>query len=367
MKVINCFILFIALFISGCTKREYFQVEVNNPPYFPNTVFLSREDLTSPKFNAIINKYQLDTIFHGETDEFKRIIMLRHWIKSHIKIDLQNPHYSGDGYVQGILDAALEGEGFHCGHFATVQNGILNAYGYVTRVIGAGPGVPREFDPHHGTNEVWLNKYHKWMYIDAKYEHHFEKNGIPLSALEIRDEFLKNKAADIVMLKGPDQKPTEFDKEIGQSKEAFAQTLTWITWQGNGNFFTSWPNHKEIVLWYADDFFNNNTWIRSGKPHWAYSHPEMVKKTDDRNAIEWTPNTISSIVSIDGNTATIELISDTPNFEEFQIKKLPSEKWEIVDNEVNLALKDKRHEYWFRTVNLAGVTGPKHKVVIESR
>jgi hypothetical protein len=367
MKEYSLILLIVLFVLTSCGKKDYFQVKTDNPAYHPNTVFLSLENLSSPKFNDIKDKYQLDTIFHGETDEFKRIIMLRHWIKSHINIDLQNPHYSGDGYVEGILDAALQGEGFHCGHFATVQNGILNGYGYVTRFIGAGPGVPREFDGHHGTNEVWLNKYHKWMYIDAKYEHHFEKNGIPLSALEIRDEYMKNKAADIVMLKGPNQTPTEFDQEIGQPKEAFAQTLTWITWQGNGNFFTAWPDHVEKVLWYQDEFFKNNTWIRAGKPHWAYDHPEMVMLTEDRYAIEWTPNTIDSEVKIVGNKAFVKLISDTPNLKEYQMKELPEGQWRIIENNVVLKLNKNRQEYIFRTVNLANVTGPEHKIVIESK
>ena len=33
------------------------------------------EDLTNPGFRHLIEKYQLDTIFHGETDEFKRILI----------------------------------------------------------------------------------------------------------------------------------------------------------------------------------------------------------------------------------------------------------------------------------------------------
>ena len=366
MKVIIITLTLIIITFS-CESRQYFVTEVENPVFKPNTVFQSMEDLSNPGFSHLIEKYQLDTIFHGETDEFKRIILLRHWIKKHITIDLENPHYSGNGYVEGILDAALQGEGFHCGHFARVQNGILNAYGYVTRFLGAGPGVAREFDGHHGTNEVWLNKYHKWMVIDAKYEHHFEKDGVPLSALEIRDEYLKNKAADIIMLKGPGLLPIEFDKEIGESKEAFCQTFTWITYQGNGNLFTVWPDHKELVLWYQDDFFNNNTWIRDGKPHWAYSYPALLIMTEDRDAIEWTPNTIASEVTIDGTSATITLNSDTPNLKEYQVKKSPLGEWETVDKIFNLDLQEKKYELPFRTVNLASVTGPEHLVVIDSK
>ena len=35
-------------------------------------------------------------------------------------------------------------------------------------------------DGHHGINEIWSNKYNKWFLSDAKYNHHFEKDGIPL-------------------------------------------------------------------------------------------------------------------------------------------------------------------------------------------
>ncbi len=367
MKRIQLFFILIFLFFIGCSPKEYKQAEIQNPEFKPNVVFANFEDLTSPKFTNLIEKYQLDTLFHGETDEFKRIILLRHWIKSHIAIDLDNPNYSGKGAVEGILDAALQGEGFHCGHFATVQHGILNAYGYITRFLGAGPGVPREFDPHHGTNEVWLNRYNKWMVIDAKYEHHFEKDGVPLSALEIRDEFLKNKGKDVVMLKGPDLVPTEFDEEIGESKEDFIRTFTYITWQINGNMFTVWPNHKETVLWYNDTYHKNNPWIRSGRPHWAYNNPGILTLVEDRDAINWTPNTIESSIEIDKNTAQIRLQSDTPNFKEYQIKELPSRNWNRTYDVFSLELKGSNPAFAVRSVNLAGVPGPEHKVVFEKK
>ena len=203
------------LLLSGCTNTEYVTEEVDNPSFIPNVEFQGFEDLTNPGFQHIIEKYQLDTIFHGETDEFQRILLLRHWIKSVIKIDDHGEPYPGGNSTEGILDAALQGHGFHCGHFMVVQNGIMNAYGYGTRTLGAGPGVEGGPDGHHGINEIWLNDYNKWFLSDAKYDHHFEKDGIPLSALEVRDEYLKNRAADIVKVKGPERIPTDIDPETG--------------------------------------------------------------------------------------------------------------------------------------------------------
>jgi hypothetical protein len=367
MKVKPLFITISILLTLSCSSKEYFLVEVKNPVYKPNTVFIGSEDLTSPKFNHLIEKYQLDTIFHGETDELKRILLLRNWIKTVIKINDFGDPYPGGGYVEGILDEAIKGQGFHCGHYMKVQNGIMNAYGYVTRTLGAGAGVKGGPDGHHGINEIWLNSYNKWFLSDAKYDHHFEKNGIPLSALEVRDEYLKNKAADIIKVKWPARTPIDADPETGTKRERSAQTYTWIAFHANNNMFTVWPDHDEVNIMYEDDFFRNNTWIWGDKPHWAYDQPGYLIQVKDRDVIEWTPNTIASKTTINGNKAHIELRSDTPNLKEYQIKNSLSGDWQKVDQAIDLELKEKSYELSFRAVNLANVSGPEHRVVFESK
>jgi hypothetical protein len=366
MKV-KLLIMALAILFMNCSNRNYYMEKVENPVFKPNTVFHLFEDLSSPKFFHLITKYRLDTIFHGETDEFKRILLLRHWIKSVITINDFGDPYPGDGYTEGILDAALKGQGFHCGHYMTVQNGIMNAFGYVTRTLGAGPGVKGGPDGHHGIDEIWLNQYKKWFLSDAKYDHHFEKNGIPLSALEIRDEYLKNNAADIIKVKGPERIPFDIDSETGISKVRNAQTYTWIEWHGYNDLFTSWPNHLELLIMYEDEYFKNNTWMWDGKPHWAYAKPEFMKKVQDRDEIYWTPNTIASKVNIEGNVAHIELSSETPNLKEYQMKELPSGDWKSVGEKFDKKLEKREYDWVFRIVNLADVTGPEHKIVLKSK
>ena len=356
-------ILFIAsiLIVSACVKTGYVVENADNPPFKPNTEFIGSEDINHPGFQHLIEKYELDTVFHGETDEFQRILFLREWIKTVIKIDDFGDPYPGGGSAEGI---ALEGTGFHCGHFMKVQNGIMNAYGYVTRTLGAGPGVMGGPDGHHGINEIWLNDYNKWFLSDAKYDHHFEKDGIPLSSLEIRDEYLKNKAADIIKVKGPGRIPTDEDPETGTSKERSAQTYTWIEFHTHNDMFTAWPEHHTMLSMYEDEFFVNNTWIWGGNPHWAYAKPEFMRLVKDRAALEWTPNTIASEILIEGGAAKIKLTSDTPNLKEYQMKEGMSGDWQAVDESLSIDLKKKRYEWYFCTVNLVGVSGPEHKIVI---
>ena len=115
---------------------------------------------------------------------------------------------------------------------------------------------------------------------------------------------------------------------------------------------------------YQDDYFKSHTWIRDGKPHWAYN-TRYLHLVPDRKAIEWTPNTIASKVVIEGSKARIELNSNTPNLKTYQMKELPEGDWKDVSNSLEIELKKDKNEMIFRTLNLAGVTGPEHKIIIE--
>jgi len=363
-NILTLIVAFVLFILSCSTKKPYHEVKVNNPEFNPNTAFVGYEDLTSPKFKALKDKYQLDTIFHGETDELKRILLIRNWIKKIIKIDNVGP-YPGDGSVESILDEALKGHGFHCGHYMVVQNAIMNGYGYITRCLGAGEGAPNELEVHHGVNEVWLNSHHKWFLSDAKYDCHFEKDGVPLSALEVHDEYLKNKAVDISLMKGPDRIATTVYPEINnRPKELFARIYTWVSWVKYCNKYIGWPNDSSDLVMYKDDYFSNHIWIRDGKPHWAYN-TRYLHVVSDRKAIEWTPNTITSKVTIKGNKAEIELKSVTPNLKAYQMREKPDEDWKDVSNIVEIDLRKERYEIAFRTINLADVAGTEHQIIIE--
>ncbi|WP_076931589.1 transglutaminase domain-containing protein [Proteiniphilum saccharofermentans] len=367
MKTISLLIVTINLLMPCCNNKKYIQIAVDNPEFKPNTVFSGSEDLTSPKFNHLIEKYQLDTVFQGETDELSRILLLRHWIKSKVRISDFEESYPGEGDVEKMLDYALSGQGYHCGHYMKIQNAIMNAYGYVTRTLGAGPGVKGGPDGYHGINEIWLNDFNKWFLSDAKYDHHFEKNGIPLSAMQIRDEYLKNKAAEIVVVKGPDRIITEIDPETGTKRERRAQTYTWVEFHGYNNMFTAWPAHKEMNIMQEDDFTKNNIWFRDGNPHWAYEKPEYRKWVKNRDDIEWTPNTINSNVEINRNKVSIKLMSNTPNLSRYEMKDSASGIWQQIGDSIEINLNKSRYVLIFRTANIAGVTGPEHKIILSEK
>jgi hypothetical protein len=128
-----------------------------------------------------------------------------------------------------------------------------------------------------------------------------------------------------------------------------------------------------------DENFRKHTWYRDGKPHWAYDTPYLIKTTR-RDWIEWTPNVITSKVTIptrspdaqrplgpragEGNKAHVFLSSCTPNFRTFQ-RMDDGGTWRDCDEEVELSLDNRaRMRFAFRTINLFGVAGPEHYVEV---
>lgn len=336
-------------------------VPVDNPRYCGNEMFRAFEDYYSPQMRQLRTRYGLDAVVAGETDEWKRILLLRHWIKSNIAIDNENPTPTrGDAFA--ILDAALQGGKFHCTHFSIVQHAVLNSFGYVARRLGCGPGLMDD-GGHHGVNEVWVNRFSKWVLIDAKYDAHFEKNGVPLSALEIRDELWRDGAKSVVCMVGPDRRPMEPDPATGKS-ETRPDTYRWCSWETDTNRFTTFPARPTSTLVVLDDEnFRTHTWYRDGRPHWAYDTQYFIRTTR-RDWIEWTPNVITSKVTIEDGKAHVVLGSCTPNFRCFQMMDKAG-AWQDCGEEVDLPLdRSARTRSVFRTMNLFGVTGPEHRVEI---
>ena len=187
-------------------------------------------------------------------------------------------------------------------------------------------------------------------------------HGVPLSALEIRDEVWKDGGQSVVLVEGPGRKVLPPAKE-GQA-ERRCTTYRWCSWETSTNAFTSYPAPMASTLVMLDDpIFRAGTWYRDGKPHWAYQTPYLVKTTQ-RDWIEWTPNVIASKVTVEGERASVALRSFTPNFKTYQMRA-GDEEWKDCEDTLALALEKRLNRFAFRAVSLFGVTGPVHRVEID--
>ncbi len=357
--IVMGFVFSYDLLASGSENGQFKILPGTNPEYRGNELFRAFDSYYNPRVKQLRERYGLDQVVMGESEEWRRILLLRHWINSNIRIENDHPTQTrGDAFA--ILDAAMQGGGFHCAHFSIVLEGVLNSFGYLTRRLGCGPGQI-DHGGHHGVNEVWVNSLCKWVLIDAKYNVHFEKDGVPLSALEIRDEVWRDGGKSVVRCFGLDKKHETdlYPGDFGPTVE----TYRWCSWENTTNRFTAFPATGNSVLFMLeDDISRNNVWYRDGKPHWAYNTPYLITTTR-RDWIEWTPNVIQADIEINDHIATVLLSSFTPNLRSYQMLG-KSGMWVDCDENLSLHLLNETNRFAFRTMNLFGVSGPIHRIEI---
>ncbi len=344
--------------------RGFVIQRVENPRLVNNEIFTAFEDYHSPRIWELRERYRLDDVVAGEEDEFRRQLLLRHWIRSNVELNKPHPTPTrGDAFA--ILDAALKGGQFHCAHYMVVQHAVMNSFGYPCRSLGVDVGL-EEDNGHHGVNEVWSNTFCKWYISDTTYDIHFEDgDGIPLSALELRDEYRKNGGADVRKVRGPERKVVPVVKEEIEARPA---NYNWCSWSLNTSYFTTYPSsHSSALVVYEDDYTRNNTWYRGQRPAWAYDADAFIP-VRHRGWIEWTPNVVSVSVEIKpgpsntdepGYWAHCTARSWTPNFKEYQLK-VGEGDWYQVEERFEVPLYQDANEFRVRSVSLFDVTGPEH-------
>ncbi len=346
------------------TGAKYEVVAMENVAFRPNKIFLHEEDLRSPRFKDLRSRYGLDNVVKGGTDEFEKILLLRNWIRRRIVTDPSKPAVDNGDALQ-ILEEAPKGGHYHCGHISKAQNAVMNAMGYATRCVFAGAGEKEmQLSGSHGVNEIWSNTYCKWILMDAEHDSHFEKDGMPLSGLEIRDEVHRDGAVNVVRVRGPERKPVArvSDDTWGQTPRTYNR----VSWYLQGNRHSIWPTKISSVEVVCDDeYWQNHTWYRSGKKHWAYD-AKSFRPIKDRQWIEWTPNVLEVKTQIDGDLANVQITSSTPNLEMYQMKETGGQ-WRRVEERFTIHLAKAREQRLLRSVNTAGVSGPEYRWVVEKK
>jgi len=348
-------------------QAKYRVMPVENPEFHASQIFFQFEDIASPPFAELRRRFPFAETVKSTDDEFERILRLRNWIYTTLKVDNSKPGPPLDAI--SILAQGPSGGPFECTHAMLAQNAVMNAMGFVARCLQPGPGQEDNTyiaAGNHGVNEIWSNRHRKWFISDAEFDGHFEKAGVPLSALEIRDEYLKNAGKDIDLVVGPER------KKVKPQLLFSPHTYRFVAYELAGDRHTQsgWTSGALAVL--DDEYFKNHVWYRwATRPgtkapiHWALRQ-NFFLRTPHRNWIEWTPNVISVKAEIRGEVAKVVLRSNTPNLDRLEIRR-PGDGWQKTSSQFELKLDEQRIEREFRSINLAGVAGPVSRLRIEKQ
>ena len=82
-----------------------------------------------------------------------------------------------------ILDRIEKGDSFFCTFKAALFVQACNAAGLTARMIG----INQKHSGAHTVSEVYINQFRKWMLVDPWMNCYFERDGIPLSAVDFHN------------------------------------------------------------------------------------------------------------------------------------------------------------------------------------
>lgn len=171
------------------------------------------EHFDAPRVQLLAAREGLEAVVAGAADEFQGVLKLKEWVAAQFPHTNPDPYPPWDALI--VLDAIRGGlTGGFCAQYSQVLLQSLASLGYPARYVEVGTTE----NPHnHYPLEYWSNQFNKWVLLDADFNLHFEKDGLPLSALEVHDALVSGAAASVNVVEGAfrDGHPSPQDWPLG--------------------------------------------------------------------------------------------------------------------------------------------------------
>lgn len=159
---------------------------------------LRLQPFTEPRLAELAAREHLAAVVAGIPREFDQLVRVQDWVNAQWPDGTPDPYPPWNALT--VLDWIRSGKtGGFCAQYSQVFLQSLAALGYSARYIEIGS---RDNPYAHYLTEVWSNDYDKWVVMDADYNLHFERQGIPLSAQEVHDALVASALGDVVTMAG---------------------------------------------------------------------------------------------------------------------------------------------------------------------
>ncbi len=249
-------------------------------------IIFFHEKSSAPELKELVNSYDYREYISGGKDEFQKMILLKNWVYKKISYDFKAKDQTLRNALK-VLSSSKYGEHFLCTNLAAVFMQSALSLGWTSRYFFLRKSSGNE----HATNDVWSNKFNKWVFIDATWNLHLEKKGIPLSIAEAREEWFKNRGRELVYVFGAGRERIEY--RYADFPVRRKDSRVWSRYPLD----RSWLAYlEEVALVGRNDFFTRgdgdgrNIWDHiyiikdrhnSGDTKWAFRKRKAVKKIED--------------------------------------------------------------------------------------
>ena len=327
---------------------------------------------TDESLATLRHQYPLNKVVAGGRDEWQSQLLLKEWV--HKAIPPGSPRVSYNNALE-ILEHAARGATFWCTHYTITYAECAAALGWQARKIG----VDRKHGPegmgssHHGVAEVWSNQFRKWVVIDAQSNLHFEKAGIPLSAWEIRAEWLKDGGKSVDHVVGVPPKAVKKNPAIVWWDHAEDETSVYFWMYLESRLMAAKGSDAPQQLILPQDEANADLiWYQNGDPenkgselHQGYLRNRFLptRRIED---VYWTVGIVeATLTGAKQGSIQLSLDSYCPNRTGYEVS-LDGVRWLPVKNEksVEWPLKADWNSLRLRTVGQGKVTGPETSLLM---
>jgi hypothetical protein len=154
----------------------------------------------SPRLKLLRERYQLDKVIAPGKTEMEQLMLLRHWVRNqwHTAWGSHPASWMPPWDALVVLESKDQPDCLTmCTHYAAVFTQCCLALGWNARHC---------ILDHHCVSEVWVDQHRKWVMMDAgnsaeraDVNLHFERNGLPLSALELHRAYHSGKTDGITI------------------------------------------------------------------------------------------------------------------------------------------------------------------------
>lgn len=321
------------------------------------------DSFENPKLKELRERGRLDEVIASGKDEFDQQVRLMDWTHRQFKM-FGRPSTNCHGALQ-ILQAIDEGHTFFCAHYANVLVSAAASLGWVNRSLALRrhQGVNKNGgSTEHSVTEIWSNQHRKWVMLDPTSNMYLEKDGVPLNAFELRQEWFYRGGTNLVFVVGKERKKyRKSDLPIFLGRFAGFGDLTVDPDEPDKYGFIGYIPNTDLMdsgYDYAKMFITKDALCDGTKWH--------VRTLPANPAVDpYFPigQAALSLRAVDGKLL-VAIKTLTPNFKRYEVQ-IDGGGWKPSDEQFNWRLRSGPNRLEARTVNRFGINGPISTAVIE--
>lgn len=309
----------------------------------------------NPKLTELRARYNLNKVIAGGEDEFEQQVLLMDWAHHQFK-KFGRPTANPKGALE-ILAGIEQGHTFFCAHYAKLFVSSAASLGWVDRELALRrhQGTAKGGSTEHSTTEIWSNHYGKWVMMDPTSNMYLEKDGVPLNAYEIRQEWFYREGKNLVFV-------------IGRERKRYRKSDLPIFLGRFAGFGDLTVEPDELDKYGFTAYIPNTNLMDAGEDYAKM----FIVKDQLCDGTKWHVRTVPAKPGVDPyfpiGQASLELQPEnerlkvtfktlTPNFKTYQTR-VDGGAWTEAGESLGWSLHGGRNRLEARTVNRFGVKGP---------